>query len=222
VVVESPLTIGCSIQVTPAGTRLDINSTSEDGLRALLDESGTSAAGADSLVDALIDWRDPDNEPRPLGAETAWYESKHRPAPRNGPFASSLELRLVRGAEKVAGLDTLVGVERERIWLDRAPLAVVATLPGMTTEALGKLEERRNAGRPIGDLAAIADGLSPPAKDALLSHYAQLVSLTTPVPEAWVLLAKTTSGSPAVSSTIEIRLIRAGTRAAIVRRRTWP
>jgi hypothetical protein len=119
------------------------------------------------------------------------------------------------------GIDTLLGVESERIWLDRAPLAVLATLPGIGTEALAQLAQRRSAGKQIGDLAGIADGLSPAAREALLAHYAALVGLTTTAPESWILTAKAVAGLPTASSAIEVRIVRAGARAAIVRRRTW-
>lgn len=219
---QSPVVSGCSLEVTPAGTRLDVNSVSENRLRALLQAAGVSAEPADSLVDALMDWRDTDDEPRPLGAERSWYESHQRPGPRNGPFASTLEFALVRGFTEAGGLDTLLGVERERIWLDRAPLPVLATLPGMSAEALIQLAQKRKAGKQIGDLAAIADGLSEAGKETLMAHFAELIGLTTNVPEAWRVAAKAVSGSPSASSTVEIQLMRAGDRAAIVRRRTWP
>ena len=43
---------------------------------------------------AVLDWRDPDNVPRPHGAEEAWYVGQGRAPPRNGPFADVRELLL--------------------------------------------------------------------------------------------------------------------------------
>ena len=187
----------------------------------MLTRSGVSPPRADSLADALNDWSDPDDEARPQGAEAGWYQSTTRPLPRNAPFASPAEIRLVRGAERTRGLDTLLGVERERICLDRAPVAVIGALPGMTDEALGRIMELRRSGN-LPDLAAIAAGLSEAARKALLANYAQLVGLTTSTPDAWLLSAQAASGSPPTASMIEVRLVRAGARAAIVQRRTWP
>jgi general secretion pathway protein K len=50
------------------------------------------------LVDALIDWTDQDDNPRPAGAESAYYQSQ-RPAYRaaNEGLQSFADLRLVKG-----------------------------------------------------------------------------------------------------------------------------
>ncbi len=50
------------------------------------------------VADAIFDWLDPDDEPRPDGAEADYYEGLNPPySPRNGPVASIGELLLVRG-----------------------------------------------------------------------------------------------------------------------------
>ncbi len=109
----------------------------------------------DSLVDAILDWRDVDNIARPLGAERVWYETQRRVAPRNGPFADVRELRRVCGYDDavahVPALDTLLSVEPGRIVPDRAPVAVLASLPGLGPEALGRVAERRSRGMPINN-----------------------------------------------------------------------
>lgn len=128
VVASSPLTAGCDIAAEPAGTRLDVNSASGPELAVMFRELGFSLARTDSVVDAILDWRDRDDEPRPFGAERDWYQREGLMPPRNDAFRSTDELKLVRGLERLAGLDSLLGVEQERIWLDRAPLPVIATL----------------------------------------------------------------------------------------------
>jgi DNA uptake protein ComE-like DNA-binding protein len=52
----------------------------------------------DSIADAILDWIDPDDQPRENGAEQDYYSSLS-PAykPRNGPLQSIEELLLVRG-----------------------------------------------------------------------------------------------------------------------------
>ena len=63
------------------------------------------------IVHALQDWVDRDDEPRPFGAEVAYYSGLAEPyAPRNGPFAAIEELLLVRGV--TPGL--LYGLDRNR------------------------------------------------------------------------------------------------------------
>jgi hypothetical protein len=60
------------------------------------------------IADAILDWLDPDNEPRELGAERETYAQSIPPyEPRNGPVTSVDELLLVRGVtpELLYGLD---------------------------------------------------------------------------------------------------------------------
>jgi type II secretory pathway component PulK len=213
---------GCVIVTEPSGMRLDVNSSEPWQLQALFVAAGSSVARADSVVDALIDWRDADADTRPLGAERTWYDAARRPSPRNGPLASVAELRLVRGLELDSVSATLLGVEPERMWLDRAPLPVIAALPGMSTQALEAIAERRQFGRPVGELAALADNLGGAARTLLLGRYAELAGLTTSTPEAWTITACATPDGLSSKSCVAVRLARAGARAAVVRRRSWP
>ncbi len=60
------------------------------------------------IVDAILDWLDPDEAPRQFGAEQDYYLGLDPPyAPRNGPIAGLDELLLVRGVtpELLYGLD---------------------------------------------------------------------------------------------------------------------
>ncbi len=53
---------------------------------------------AEALLDALIDWLDEDDEERPLGAESSYYQGLEAPySCRNGAVLSEEELLLVRG-----------------------------------------------------------------------------------------------------------------------------
>jgi hypothetical protein len=55
----------------------------------------------DSIADALLDWVDADDAPRPLGAESEFYASLEPSfAPRNGPAECLEELLLVRGVTR--------------------------------------------------------------------------------------------------------------------------
>lgn len=59
-------------------------------------------------VDAILDWRDEDDEVQGIGAERSFYEGRDLEyIPRNGPFKSIAELELVAGAwpEFVRGED---------------------------------------------------------------------------------------------------------------------
>lgn len=214
-------TTDCAIEMRAAGQALDVNAADSATLSRLLLSMGVDHFAADSLVDAILDWRDSDDQARPLGAERWWYIQHRLSLPRNGPFENSHELDLVRGAASAPGLDTLLGTERGRVALNEAPLPVVAALPGFTREAVALVEEHRTRRVPIADLLTFAGELSPAARDTLQSHYSDLVQLTTTTPDAWVLTSRGTSGAPPITAAIELRLLRAGSRAAIVRQRTW-
>jgi general secretion pathway protein K len=50
------------------------------------------------LIDPIIDWLDPDNNPGPFGAEDPYYETLPSPYPcKNGPLSALEELLLVKG-----------------------------------------------------------------------------------------------------------------------------
>lgn len=212
---------GCELSVRAVGSRVDINAANEELLRALLQWSGTPVKRVDSLVDAILDWRDADDVPRPLGAERTWYAAAQRQLPRNGPFADTRELRLVRGLESLPGLDGLFDVEPGRISLQHAPEAVLLALPGFGAEVVGRIAELRARGQPIPDLVVLGGSVSPTAREAMLARYADLVRLTTTEPDAWIVTARGHAGPKPVTYALEVRLVRAGDRAAIVRRRSW-
>jgi DNA uptake protein ComE-like DNA-binding protein len=63
------------------------------------------------VADAILDWLDPDDQPRQFGAEDETYRQYDPPyAPRNGPLASLDELLLVRGVTP----ELLWGVDQNR------------------------------------------------------------------------------------------------------------
>jgi general secretion pathway protein K len=207
----------CDVTLAPTGLAVDINTADGEQLLALFRAMGIGEPRADSMVDALLDWRDVDDIPRPMGAERAWYHAEGRFTPRNGPFAAVKELRRVRGFEDLPDsiLNAVFTVEPGRIVLGRAPLAVIASLPGIGEETLARIAERR-ARNVAADLNALIAELSPGSQALLVARYGDLTRLTTDKPDAWVLTAR--GGGYAV----EVRLAPAGSRAAIVRRRTTP
>lgn len=223
VVMASPVVNAteCNVSLRPAGVALDLNAVNRESLYALLRALGTGPERADSLADALLDWRDGDGVPRPYGVERPWYEERARRPPRDGPFADPRELRYVRGFATFPGIDTVLGVEPGRISLEHAPRAVLAALPGMSAEVVDRILDRRRRGVPVGDLASITSALSTPARDSLIARYADLARSTTTDPDAWVAISRATHGGLPLTAAVELRLVRAGNRVAIVRRRTW-
>lgn len=211
----------CEIVARPAGAALDANAASAEQLRRLFLAIGARDGQADSLTDALLDWRDRDEEPRTAGAEGDWYRGRGELPPRDGPLANPAELRRVRGIAGLPGADSLLDVEPGRVPLGRAPLAVIASLPGVGEEAVARLAELRSRGQSPADLLAFAASLSREARADMLARYPELVALVTTEPDAWIVTSTAGAGPRAVRAAVEVRLVRAGTRAAVVRRRTW-
>lgn len=211
----------CTVTLHPTGAALDVNTTSPERLIRLLVAVGLGGASADSLANAILDWRDMDDIARPAGAEAAWYRAAQAVPPRNGPLKAEAELRLVRGMETIALADSLLGTEPGRTPVNLAPLTVIASLPGVGPELVARVADRRRWGQRYATLAELGEGLSPPARDLFLARFAELVEVAAVIPEAWLLRVSATDGQPLVTRTIEVRLVTVGGRPVATRRRQW-
>lgn len=138
------------VRVTDEAGKIDLNLASETILRNLL--SQLDPAGEDkeltvnTIVDSILDWRDPDDFHRLNGAEDDYYQSLPNPyRARNANFETVEELLLVKGmtpeilygADRKLGLIDFLTVQARtnRININAAPRAVLMALPGMTAEA---------------------------------------------------------------------------------------
>ncbi|WP_448506869.1 general secretion pathway protein GspK [Immundisolibacter sp.] len=78
--------------------KIDLNTANDALLKGLLLSAGASEEDAVRLLDAILDWRDADDLPRPQGAERDAYEAAGRTyLPANAPFQSVKELQRVLG-----------------------------------------------------------------------------------------------------------------------------
>lgn len=96
----------CTAAIENPEALLNLNTATAQQLRRLL--------AADSLVSALLDWRDPDSITSQGSSENAWYRERSGTLPRNGPLAAVEELYLIRGFDsttvrQVSGLTTVIG-----------------------------------------------------------------------------------------------------------------
>ena len=212
----------CTIEIRAAGTHLDVNAASDEMIARLLAATGVPDAKASAMVDALADWKDSDDVARPNGAEREWYAREQREPPRNGPLADIGELSRIRGFERRADFDSVLGVENARVSLATAPVAVLMALPGVTREAAELIVSLREQGTPVGDLLAVAELISPPSADSLRARYADASHVSTPVPDAWLLVVRATSGYPPNTLRLETRLSRDGFRARVESMRVDP
>lgn len=86
--------------ITPESTKLNINTAGDDQLRALIMPLllKLGVENAPEIVDAILDWRDQDDEQRGGGAENAYYNALTPPYNcKNAPFTTIEELLLVKG-----------------------------------------------------------------------------------------------------------------------------
>jgi general secretion pathway protein K len=78
--------------------KINLNSATPDQLRALFRHAGLEGVQLDTIVDSILDWRDPDQLHRLNGAEEDYYRSLARPySCKDGPFDAVEEMLLVRG-----------------------------------------------------------------------------------------------------------------------------
>jgi general secretion pathway protein K len=106
------------------------------------------------LCDAVIDWTDNNDEPRPGGAETSYYKSLPNPyEAKNAPLETLDELRLIKGfdektLEKLSPFvtiygDVAAGVPSGKVNINTAPVEVLAALEGMTIDLARRVVEYR-------------------------------------------------------------------------------
>ncbi len=218
------------VDLVPFGATLNVNTARESLLGRTFRSYGISAAETDSLVDALLDWRDADDSARAFGAERAWYASRGEGAPRNGPFADVDELRAVRGLAKWMGTDgdglgAILGVDGGRVFVEVVPSGVLAALPGMSAAATASIDRRRTqGGEPFAELLSVVGVVPLEARPALEAAFGELGDMMTVSLEGWVLTARASGvrddpRDDRLTVRIELRVVPDGPRLAVVQRR---
>ena len=166
------------VRVESESGKVDVNLVGEEVLLEILMKGGLPEEEAESVRDAILDWRDEDDVARPRGAERAEYGRMTEPiTPRNGKFRGIGELMHVKG---VAGefhrafLSRVFTVHGNspRVNFLRAPEIVLRSLPGVSSEAADRIVSGRREEPPItaADLAAmVGEGLLTAQGLALLS-----------------------------------------------------
>ncbi len=87
-----------TVEVTDESGKLDLNAATPELLYNLLFNHSNDEQLAAALVDAILDWRDPDDATRPLGAEADAYAAAGLSwIPPNQPFVTVEELQQVLG-----------------------------------------------------------------------------------------------------------------------------
>ena len=166
------------IRVDSESGKVDVNLVGEEVLLEILKKGGLPEEEAEGVRDAILDWRDEDDVPRPRGAERAEYAQMPEPiAPRNGKIRGIGELMFVKGVTKefyetfLSKVFTAHG-NSARLNFLRAPEIVLRSLPGVSAEAADRIVAGRREEPPISaaDLAPmVGKGLLTAQGLALLS-----------------------------------------------------
>jgi general secretion pathway protein K len=151
--------IPVDVRARDLGTQLNINDLTEDEFRTFFTFLLKDNAVADGLAQAIMDWRDLDDMPRPRGAERDDYIKAGLLAlPANGPFREVEDLLNVKGMtpeiyDASAQFFTVRG--NGTVNLNSAPAPVLRTLPGMTDAILAQILGLRSQGRRIQSVAQV-------------------------------------------------------------------
>ena len=153
------------------------NTAHQELLKGLFRFAGLSEEDAVKLLDAVLDWRDPDSLKRPFGAEEAEYSQaglKGRPA--NFPFQSTEELQLVLGMrpevfQRIAPMITVYS-RQPGVNPQIASRNALIAIPGVTPEQVDFYLVERERAR--------AEGRATPVFTAAGAYatYAQATSVT--------------------------------------------
>jgi general secretion pathway protein K len=146
------------ISVADAAGRISLNNANPELLRQTLLGIGMADADADPAIAAIEDWRDPDDQTRPGGAESMEYSALGRPGPPNAPFESVDELQQILGinrevAQRLAEVAT-VETRISSINPSLASFAVLRVVTGLDEQTITDyINARAQAAR---------EGLPPP------------------------------------------------------------
>ncbi|MGQ0676963.1 MAG: general secretion pathway protein GspK, partial [Rhodospirillales bacterium] len=130
--------------------KVDLNTGWGELLRGAVQVAGLSGRDADALAEAIMDWRDPDDQRRARGAERRDYERLGLVGPRNAPFAAVEELQQVMGMtpEIYRRIEPIVTVSCLQSGIDPrvAPAGALRALPGIRDHEVEEvLAQRRRS-----------------------------------------------------------------------------
>ena len=168
--------------------KLNLNTAPEAVLHAFIQDTGRVEAGpALAIAQAILDWRDDDQDPRPMGAEDFYYQGLS-PAyeSKDGPCESVEELLLIKGMSpalfaRLAPSLTVYGSGRVNINTTGQPVlrALGLSETGIKGIVFYRAGEDNTEGtaddRAVGVTAAIPSELSVAVPDEDVNRLRQLV-----------------------------------------------
>ncbi len=147
------------IRITDESGKININTLTDSSgvlLSNLLVNLGLGKEEADSIVDAILDWKDSDELVRLHGAESEYYQSLPNPyKSKNAPFDTIDELLRVKGItpDVLYGTDNRRGLihfitlnsNSDKISLKTAPKEILMAIPGMTDDTAESILANRQS-----------------------------------------------------------------------------
>lgn len=165
------------VQVTDETGKIDINVADELTLSALFESVGIEEQGRrDELVDAILDWRDPDDLVRLNGAEDDDYEAADYPyGAKDAPFDTVGEIQQVMGMgyELYTRIEPAITVYTGRARPDPAfaPREVLLIFDGMTEELAEEYIQTREQIEEFGvPLPVLPDGTEAVARSGSYTY----------------------------------------------------
>lgn len=166
-----------TVSLYDESAKIDVNTANNELLKGLFRFGGASDEEAAQLLDAVLDWRDPDSLKHPQGAEEADYTRAGLTGrPANYPFQSTEEVQLVLGmrAELYQRIAPMITVYSRQAGVNPhlAQRGVLLAIPGVTVEAVDLFLAERESAR--------AEGRTPPLFTAAGSYasYIQTPAVT--------------------------------------------
>jgi len=143
-----------TVRITNEEGKVDINTASEVVLKNLFINMGIQAEEADTIVDSIMDWKDPDDLHRIHGAESDYYMSLPNPyKAKDADFETLEELLLVKGMtseilygtkDKKGAIDFLtIHSGQGEIDINAAPKEVLMSIPGITPGLADAIIDKR-------------------------------------------------------------------------------
>jgi len=153
-----------SVSIMDESGKIDINVADEIVLGDLFASLGMEEQDINELIDAVLDWRDPDDLVRLFGAEDDDYASAGYPyGAKDAPFDTVTELQQVMGMnyERFLQVEPAITVYTGRARPDPAfaPMEVLRTMEGMNEEMAADFVTQREQIEELGvPLPVLPDG----------------------------------------------------------------
>lgn len=167
------------VRITDETGLIDINAAAQGNpelVRRLFESVGLEEDDAQLMTEALQDWIDPDDEPRPMGAEADQYFDADYPyGPANQPFGTVAEVQQVIGMswELFRAIEASITVNSGRADFNPAfaPASVLRTIEDMDEQAARLFIEERSQYHPGDEMQlALPDGTLVNQRGGGLTH----------------------------------------------------